>query len=685
MKMTDKHIIKSKFALIITLICSMTALGQSITLNTTDYKQTVDMMGGDMERSSINIQWSQNKEEMIDWGFKDIAFNYCRVQYDKNQELVEGIKNWAFYDKQVLTMQRIKLANPNIKFFATMRTDYDGYGDDNNMPDWIVNYSTKKIETDKYAVFLADYLEYMYNKGITIHTLSITKEWTSFVYASRAKNIIPKLHAECDARGIPRVKISDQGFWSISQGISYINDVTSLATKDLYDSFCSHDYQNEGTTKWASLITKSNALGKKVYDDETSTGAGPDKGAVEPAMSYPIDVYIKKAIAYNAGLNGEIFFEIWSRGINTETRSIYCPWKGTGTRLRGYYIMKQFANNILDSKYITATVNAASNVYTISFRKDNKVVLWVINKGTTNFASLPVTLNPSVITSKVAATYWTNSTPITGSTTSYTASGKTFAPKVEAESINCYLFDVADQATSKLVQIKKRNASNFAIDGNSGGADKQNVYLWLSDVANVNQQWIEIDRGNGYYSYQKMGTNYCIDGNSGGVNGQNVYLWSCDNSNQNQQWKKVDMGSGYFRLEKRNASGFSLDGGSGGKNGQNVALYDSSSTSQNLQWSITEITTTAAKTTAAKISSSEQNTLSIYPNPVEDVLTLDVKENDIKTNSKVNIYDNSGLLVKSFEFDASNPSLSVKELKAGLYFIHVEGSYKNYTNKFIKK
>lgn len=257
MKINFANFYSKSYLSLLLLVTSTSLWAQTITVNSTNYKQTIDMCGGDMERSSINIQWSTNKNEMIDWGFKDIAFNYCRVQYDKNQELIEGTKNWSFYDKQLLTMKRVKLANPNIHFFATMRTDYDGFGNDNNMPDWIVDYTTKKIEIDKYAIFLADYLEYMNNQGVPIHTLSITKEWTSFVYASRATKIITKLKSECTARGIPQPKISDQGFWSISQGINYLNDVATLGTKDQYDSFCSHDYQNEGDTKWTTIIPDS--------------------------------------------------------------------------------------------------------------------------------------------------------------------------------------------------------------------------------------------------------------------------------------------------------------------------------------------------------------------------------------------------------------------------------------------
>jgi len=54
-----------------------------------------------------------------------------------------------------------------------------------------------------------------------------------------------------------------------------------------------------------------------------------------------------------------------------------------------------------------------------------------------------------------------------------------------------------------VVHIRKRNAQNFALDGNFGAENEQNVYLWNASEDNVNQQWIEIDRGNGFYSYQK--------------------------------------------------------------------------------------------------------------------------------------------------------------------------------------
>lgn len=147
--------------------------------------------------------------------------------------------------------------------------------------------------------------------------------------------------------------------------------------------------------------------------------------------------------------------------------------------------------------------------------------------------------------------------------------------------------DNEGEEDSGVVHIVKRNATGFAIDGNKGAANRQSIYLWSENESNVNQQWVEIHRGNGYYSYQKNGTNHCIDGNNGGANGQVVYLYTCDENNQNQHWEKITTNSGTYRLQKRNSPSYSLDGGNGGENGQLLYLWESDNNNQNQQWFVT--------------------------------------------------------------------------------------------------
>ena len=141
----------------------------------------------------------------------------------------------------------------------------------------------------------------------------------------------------------------------------------------------------------------------------------------------------------------------------------------------------------------------------------------------------------------------------------------------------------------RLVHITKRNAKGFAIDGGNGGSNGQNVTLSAANTSDEGQLWVEIDRGNGFYSYEKFGTNYSLDGNKGGARKQSVYLWQTSATNQNQQWQKQAVGDGGYKLIKRNASGFAINGGSGGAEGRGINMWSSASTNQNLQWFITPI------------------------------------------------------------------------------------------------
>jgi len=65
--------------------------------------------------------------------------------------------------------------------------------------------------------------------------------------------------------------------------------------------------------------------------------------------------------------------------------------------------------------------------------------------------------------------------------------------------------------------LRKRNKREFAIDGGGGGSNGQNVKLWASNTNNVNQKWVQINRGNGFFSFKKANTNFCLDGGGGEI------------------------------------------------------------------------------------------------------------------------------------------------------------------------
>jgi len=239
-----------------------------------------------------------------------------------------------------------------------------------------------------------------------------------------------------------------------------------------------------------------------------------------------------------------------------------------------------------------------------------------------------------------------------------------------------------DNPSGKIVRFVKRNASNFALDGNNGGGNGQNVYLWGNNDGNVNQQWEEINVGNGFVAYVKRGTPFALDGGNGGANGQNVYLWLFNRNNQNQHFRKVDVGGGHFRLEKRNAPAFSLDGGNGGRNGQNVYLWKSSNTNWNQHF---RIETVRATTETKEIGNSPVNTLdiSLYPNPVKEAFSIKIGETvNSATATIFNILgqkQSTFLLKKGVNIHYKNEL----GLKSGMYIIKIQTNEETITKKIV--
>ncbi|WP_299256610.1 T9SS type A sorting domain-containing protein [uncultured Aquimarina sp.] len=231
-------------------------------------------------------------------------------------------------------------------------------------------------------------------------------------------------------------------------------------------------------------------------------------------------------------------------------------------------------------------------------------------------------------------------------------------------------------SNTKLVHITKRNAKGYAIDGNWEGDNTQNAYLYSQNPNNVNQQWIEIDRGNGYYTYQKMDTDYALDGGGIGDNKENVYLWVVSENNHNQHWQKVDVGGGAFKLIMRSDPSLGIDGGSGGFNLQNVGLWNSSSTSQNLHWIITPITNNRDTDT------NDTSEVLMYPNPVVDQVNISLNTTEI---SRYTIIDINGKTILKGVINEGAISLNVNGLAKGLYLVKVSNRSKVLTSKIIKK
>jgi len=230
-------------------------------------------------------------------------------------------------------------------------------------------------------------------------------------------------------------------------------------------------------------------------------------------------------------------------------------------------------------------------------------------------------------------------------------------------------------AAASTYELVKRNATGFVINGGSGAIVGRSLDLY-SYISHANLTWTEIDRGNGYYSYQKYNTNVCWDGGSGGSNRQAITLQTCSSTNLNQQWQKIDAGSGHYRLQKRGTN-YSLDGGNGGAKNQEVYLYKSSTTNQNQQWRFDASSYKSASIAAMEELISEIN---IYPNPTNDILNI---ENGV--GASVGIYNTLGRLLFNTNILNNKQTIDMSEFSTGIYFLRMNNKGNVTTQKVVKQ
>lgn len=453
----------------------------TVTVNLADVKQSITMMGGDMERSHKNFDKVANPKEVIQWLAGDINFDTWRVSYDKHQEETEGVKNFAIYDDAVLAMQMIKAVNPQIKFFATLESDYNGYsqGNRNNLPTFIYDYAydkddgttsgTKSFDAVKYGMFLADYVEYMAQSGVALTYLATSKEYIGVITPARSKVTMETLFDELTRRDVAIPKIIDAGTWSLTAGIRLIDEYQDLDINQNVVGYSSHNYWSQENKTWRNFITAANNAGKMAFNEESGHGGGgPILDEVE--FSRTIGTYVAKAEMYDSGLQGEAIFELWPRGVaEIQTNKYFAKPvffnNGTdGRRMRSYYIMQKFANHAVNSTYVDSTVQTDTGLAPMAFLQDGRLALWLMNPTDTEIvnAQLAITEFGLKAGMSVEHSYWVESTAIEGAVQNLRVTDDhELTVTIEPQSINLFVFS---QNYAVTPQVKTNNANWLAQD-----------------------------------------------------------------------------------------------------------------------------------------------------------------------------------------------------------------------------
>ncbi len=462
------------------------SFGQTVTVNLNAKEQQITMMGTDLERSAGFVQQAADPQKVVDWICKDVPYTACRVSYDKKQEMVEGTKNLSFYDAPIATMKMMRATNPDIKFYATMKSDYNGYGGKNNLPDWICDWVDKKntyFYVNKYVGFLADYLELMHQNGVTIAYMTVAKEWNAVVTVDRTIAIIEGLLTELPKRGVPVPLFTDPSAWQLSAATNFVNQVVAKGKEDLFHAFSTHHYN--GTDGYPAYVEACNKAGKYAWNDEVGYGLGRTGGLETESIDRYIANYTTRAMYYNEGLEGEMLFEITSRGISEETRAIYFTSGTEARRLRTYYIAKLLAENIYLRNYIEPAMSSiGDSVATMAFANDDEVGLWIMNRSTVDYPEVTLNFQNTSVNGDVYHYTHTSETIIQGEASVLEPSASDqYKAHIKAQSINFFKVKLKDkvvQADTLLIDSESVDFGTVASNADPEMFEK-NLYVTVEN------------------------------------------------------------------------------------------------------------------------------------------------------------------------------------------------------------
>ncbi len=119
----------------------------------------------------------------------------------------------------------------------------------------------------------------------------------------------------------------------------------------------------------------------------------------------------------------------------------------------------------------------------------------------------------------------------------------------------------------------------------------------------------------------------------------------------------------------------------GGRFGQELYINGTTLTNQGTQsdFFIAKYATTPC-TVASTEGFEKIQRLNYYPNPVNNTLTIDIKE-----NSNFTLYNLQGRIIKEGKLSPSQNTIDCSELVSGCYMLHVEDSNNNNNNKHVVK
>jgi hypothetical protein len=236
---------------------------------------------------------------------------------------------------------------------------------------------------------------------------------------------------------------------------------------------------------------------------------------------------------------------------------------------------------------------------------------------------------------------------------------------------------VANAVANGTYKIFARHSGKALDVLNNGTANGSNVQQWTSNTCAC-QQWTLTNQGSGNYSVMGVGSGKMLDINGvSTADGANVQIWTSTGGN-NQRFNFIPAGNGFFRIAPVH-SGKCLDvSGGSTADGANVQQWTYNATA-NQQWQLVPVSG-ARTTTESGVTTNEQNTIVITPNPAHERVTI-----YFKNKAAIQLYSSNGQLMYTVNAVGNIHTIDISKFSPGSYFIKVNQGNGNVTKTIIKE
>jgi hypothetical protein len=234
-------------------------------------------------------------------------------------------------------------------------------------------------------------------------------------------------------------------------------------------------------------------------------------------------------------------------------------------------------------------------------------------------------------------------------------------------------------------QIFARHSGKAMDVINNATANGSNVRQWTPNDCPC-QQWQVTGTGSGQYSIVGIGSGKNLDVSGvSTADGANIQIWQSTGAS-NQRFTFTPAGGGFYRITPVH-SGKAVDVNAGGMgDGANIQQWTYNS-GRNQQWQLVPVSTGASARMAmplAKEINNSSDSLSIYPNPPVNQVTVTIPAALIKNPAVITLSDVSGRVLYRAQESSRKHIIDLGNVVPGVYFITVSNGSERITRKIIK-